>query len=242
MVPLIRAELRRVVGRRGSFYGSIAFALLITAIAIAADDATSGSVSIDHITSAGRISGLLGIVVMGALAGSYDTAQGTMRYLVLTGVPRWKLAVVRLVGLLLATLPMAIMIIVLGLIASSGVGDGPSGNAVPDAIWAVLSTLWIWALVSASIGMLMRSNGPAIAASVVLFIGGSLITGAVSSYISESLASYLLPSAFAQVSDLQGQHGDGDFKIALGVAFVVLAVWLVALVALAIARVNRDEY
>ena len=30
-------------------------------------------------------------VLVGALAGSYDTSQGTMRYLVMTGVPRRRL-------------------------------------------------------------------------------------------------------------------------------------------------------
>jgi hypothetical protein len=241
MVGLLRAELRRIVGRRGSFYGSIAFALLIVVITILAANPDDGDEAFEFVANAGRFSGLLGVVVMGALAGSYDTANGTMRYLVLTGVPRWKIAIVHLLGIMLAVLPMALMILVIGFVWGSATDGGIGGNALPENVWAVLATLWTWGLVSTSIGMLMRSNGPAIAVSVVLFFGGTLITGLVSEFISESLSNYLLPSAFEQVASLT-HAGDDDFKLALGAAFAVLAVWIAALTALAVARTNRDEY
>ena len=43
-------------------------------------------------------------VLVGALAGSYDTAQGTMRYLVMTGVPRRRLYATRVLGTAITTL------------------------------------------------------------------------------------------------------------------------------------------
>ncbi len=241
MVPLLRAELRRIVGRRGSFYGALAFAALIVVIAVLAATPDEDDTAIEIASAAGRYSGLLGVVVMGALAGSYDTANGTMRYLVLTGVPRWKLAVVRLLGIMLAVLPMALMILVVG-IAWGASQDDLSGKLVLESLWAILATLWTWGLVAASVGMLMRSNGPAIAVAIVLFFGGTLITGLVSEYISESLSNYLLPSAFEQVASLEKAGGDNDFKLALGGAFAVLLVWIGALTAFAVTRVNRDEY
>jgi ABC-type transport system involved in multi-copper enzyme maturation permease subunit len=242
MLALVRAELRRIVGRRGAFYGAIVFALIIVAITIVADDPQSGATAMDHVATAGRWAAVLGVIVMGALAGSYDTANGTMRYLVLTGVPRWQLAVVRLLGIMVAVLPIAFLILVIGYLSAMGVGDGPSGKAVGESVWAVLSTVWVWGLVSTSIGMLMRSNGAAIAVSVVLFAGGVLITGLVAQFISETLANYLLPAAFVQVADLLQKGGEEDMALSLGAAFAVLAVWLVALTAAAIARVQRDEY
>lgn len=242
MFALLRAELRRITGRRGAFYGSIVFALIIMGIAIAVDDAQSGATAMDRAATAGRYAGLLGVVVMGALAGSYDTAQGTMRYLVLTGVPRWQLAVVRILGMMAAVLPMALLILVISYVSAMGVGDGPSGKVVGETVWAVLATLWTWGIVSVSIGMLMRSNGPAIAVSVVLFFGGALITGLVAEFISETLANYLLPTVFEQVAALIKPGGDEDLALSLGAAFAVLAVWLIALSAAAIARVQRDEY
>lgn len=241
MVPLLGAELRRIVGRRGSFYGSIAFAALIVVIAVLAANPNEDDTAIEIVSAAGRYSGLLGVVVMGALAGSYDTANGTMRYLVLTGVPRWKLALVRLLGIMLAVLPMSAMILVVGIIWGSSEG-GLDGKEVLESVWAVLITLWTWGLVACSVGMLMRSNGPAIAVSIVLFFGGTLITGLVYEFISETLSNYLLPSVFEQVASLEGKDGDGDFAIALGAAFAGLVVWIGALTALAITRTNRDEY
>jgi ABC-type transport system involved in multi-copper enzyme maturation permease subunit len=242
MLPLIGAELRRVIGRRGSFYGSILFALIIMGITIAVDDAQSGATAMERVATAGRYAGLLGVVVMGALAGSYDSANGTMRYLVLTGVPRWQLAVVRILGIMVAVLPMALLILVIAYVSSMGVGDGPSGKVVGESLWAVLATLWTWGIVSVSIGMLMRSNGSAIAVSVVLFFGGGLITALVAEFISETLANYLLPTVFEQVAALIKPGGDEDLALSLGAAFAVLAVWLIALSAAAIARVQRDEY
>lgn len=239
MTSLLRAELRRTVGRRGSFWGAIAFTVLILVIAVLAVNPTQEDSPIEIASAAGRYAGLLGVVVMGALAGSYDTANGTMRYLVLTGVPRWKLAIVRLLGIMLAVLPMAAIILAVGILWGTSEG-GLEGKDIAESVWAVLATLWTWGLVSASVGMLMRSNGPAIAVSIVLFFGGTLITGLVSSFISESLSNYILPSAFEQVASLEGK-GD-NFDIALGAAFFALVVWLGALTALAIVRTNRDEY
>ncbi|CAB4956751.1 unannotated protein [freshwater metagenome] len=241
MVPLLRAELRRIVGRRGSFFGSLGFAALILVIALLAADPDQDDTAVEIIATAGRYAGLLGVVVMGALAGSYDTANDTMRYLVLTGVPRWKLAVVRLLGIMLAVLPMTAMILVVGIAWGASEG-GLEGSAILDSLWAVLITLWTWGLVACSVGMLMRSNGPAIAVSIVLFFGGTLITGLVYEFISETLSNYLLPSVFEQVASLEGKDSDADFAIPLGAAFAGLAVWLGALTALAITRTNRDEY
>lgn len=238
---LLRAELTRVVGRRGSFWGTIAFAVVIMIIAIVASDPSDGGEGLENVTTAGRYAGLLGVAIMGALAGSYDTANGTMRYLVLTGESRTRLALVRVLGIAVAVLPLAVIVLAFGLAFGATQDVSPTGTDVGNAVWATLSTLWTWGIVSVAIGMLMKSNGPAIAVSLVLFFGGALITGIVSTYIDETLANYLLPQAFAQVSELTG-GGDDDFRLALGTAFVVLGVWIVALTVLAVARVKRDEY
>lgn len=242
MLRLLGAEVRRITGRRASFYGATAFAVLITVLAVVLADQNDGNQALENFTGAGRYAGLLGIVVMGALAGSYDTANGTMRYLVLTGVPRWQLAVVRLLGIMVAALPMAAIVLVISIVAASSEAGGITGDAVVHAIWAVLATLWTWGVVSTGIGMLMRSNGPAIAASVVLFFGGALITGLVAEFVSETLANYLLPVVFDQVAVWEGKGGTEDYRLALGTAIFALVVWLGAIVALAVARVQRDEY
>ncbi|MDX8151634.1 hypothetical protein SK069_08530 [Patulibacter brassicae] len=235
MIALVRAETRRITGRRGSFWGGLGFVATILVIAVLANG-DDGADKLEATSTIGRYAGLLSVVVMGALAGSYDTANGTMRYLVLTGVPRWQLAVVRLLGIMVTTIPMALLILVVALVTAGGSFDGTD---VGNAVWATFSTLWVWGVVCAAIGMLLRSNGPAIAAGVVLFFGGSLITSLVYEYLSETVGNYLFPGLFAQVSELSD---DDDFKISLAAAFVGLAVWIAAIVALAIGRVRRDEY
>jgi hypothetical protein len=239
MTSLLGAELRRIVGRRGSFWGGIAFAVLITVIVVLTATPSDGDDAVDIGTTVGQFSGLIGAVVMGALAGSYDTANGTMRYLVLTGVPRWKIAITHLLGVMIAVLPMAAIVMVIALAWGSSTG-GMTSDGILEGLWGVLSTYWTWGVLSAAIGMLMRSNGPAIAVSIVLVVGGTAITGAIGAFISESLAGYLLPAVFGQVSSLS--HMDDDFRLSLGVAFVALAVWIVAIAGLAVARINRDEY
>jgi ABC-type transport system involved in multi-copper enzyme maturation permease subunit len=245
MVPLLRAELRRIVGRRGSFYGTIAFSMLFVVLTVAFADPKNGKDAVDAVSVLGRYSGVLGVVVLGALAGSYDTASGTMRYLVLTGVPRWKLAVVRLLGVMVAVVPLTILISVVA-VAYGASQDGMTGKDAAGAVWATLATLWIWGLVAASVGMVMKSNGPAIAVGVVLFFGGILITGLVASQVSESLANYLLPTVAEQVSSLDSKGADSingrPLQLALGGGLAVLVIWLAALTALAVARTNRDEY
>jgi ABC-type transport system involved in multi-copper enzyme maturation permease subunit len=245
MVPLLRAEVRRIAGRRGSFYGSIAFALICVALAVIFADPDSETTAIDIVSGVGRYAGVLGIIVLGALAGSYDTANGTMRYLVLTGVPRWKLAVAHLLGVVLAVIPLTALIMVVGVVWGASEGD-LTGSGFGESLWAVLSTLWIWGLVAAAVGMLMKSNGPAIAVSVVLFFGGIIITGVIASQVSSDVANFLLPTVAEQVSGLDAKGADSisGEPLAVGLAggFVVLAIWLAGLAGLAITRTNRDEY
>ena len=57
-------------------------------------------------------------VLVGALAGSYDTAQGTMRYLVMTGVPRRRLYATRVLGMAIATIICCLPAIALGIVAA----------------------------------------------------------------------------------------------------------------------------
>ena len=88
-----------------------------------------------------------------------------------------------------------------------------------------------------AIGSLLRSNGAAIGVALGFALGGSVITALAANYISETASSYLLPYATPIVASLEG-----DSHISLGVAFVVVAVWLVAFLAAGLVRTLRDEY
>ena len=152
-------------------------------------------------------------VLVGALAGSYDTAQGTMRYLVMTGVPRRRLYAHararhgdRDRALLRA-------------------GDRPRDrrrlrpaatarptirrfSAVVGAVWAYLVNPLVFGLVSMAVGSLLHSNGAAIGVSLGFSLGGGILTGARRAYVSETLAGYLLPAATDIVAQLDQQRRD----------------------------------
>ena len=55
---------------------------------------------------------------------------------------------------------------------------------------------------SVAVGSLLHSNGAAIGVSLGFSLGGGILTGLVGSYVSETLASYLLPAATDIVAQL----------------------------------------
>ncbi|EHN10957.1 hypothetical protein PAI11_21860 [Patulibacter medicamentivorans] len=250
MSPLLRAELLRITHRRGSFYGAVGATAALTVIAVLVvllNDPKGGQQSLSDITDIGQYVAVFGAIAVGALAGSYDTANGTMRYLVLTGVPRWRLALVRVPALMIALLAAVAVPVVLGLLVGLMVGSdgGPAvtGSDALEDVWKVVSAVWIWGIVSLSVGTLMRSNGPAIAVAMVLFIAGRLITVLIGTEVSKDLAQVLLPRPADNVVNLSHtSFFDDSVHVSLAGSFVLLAVWLAALLALAVGRVRRDEY
>ena len=155
MITLLPGEVRRQTGRRGSFYGSMAF-LLLFGIALAIWAATTSS-SPTFSTIVNNGSGLLQFttvicaVITGAIAGAYDTDQGTMRYLVLTGRPRWQLVSVRYLGMIctvvLFTLP-AMMLVLLTAAVFGGSGTTATGDPVgSSALFDLFYKVWLGGVV-----------------------------------------------------------------------------------------------
>ncbi len=240
---LIGYELRRIVGRKGSFLGvmGVAFVIaILVALLVNGDDQSE-----DVWSQVLGIPLVFGATVVGALAGSYDTAQGTMRYLVLTGVPRWKLVTIRIPALVLA---IALISAPAAAAAFYGMstGDATSTEMI-RSVGGSVTYAAIWGIVSMVIGTLLRSNGAGIAVALVLFLVGNIITAAVQSQISQTVGDFLLPnvvSVFALFGHVPTANGGGpEFSdMAWATSAAALAVWLVGLAALAIARVERDEY
>ncbi|WP_320671138.1 ABC transporter permease subunit [Patulibacter defluvii] len=250
MTPLLRAELTRITRRRGSFFGAIGITAAITVIAvivILVNDPRGGESSFRDITSVGQYVGVFAAIVVGALAGSYDTANGTMRYLVLTGVPRWQLTLIRVPALMIALCALVVLPILLGLVVGATIGtDGGSAMSAKETlndVWSCFAAVWIWGVVSLAVGTLMRSNGPAIAVGIVLFVAGSLITGLIGSEVSKEVANVLLPRPAGTVISLDDTSDFlDDDHVSIAGSFVLLGAWLAALLGLAVWRVRRDEY
>jgi ABC-type transport system involved in multi-copper enzyme maturation permease subunit len=244
VTTVLGAEVRRIVGRRGSFWSALLIGfgavviMLIVRLTQAGD--VGGTELLDAMGPISLIATLMAVLV-GALAGSYDTAQGTMRYLVMTGVPRRRLYATRVLGTALATIICCLPAIALGIVAAFALRyndfNGPTAGSVLGAIWAYLVNPVVYGLVSVGVGSLLRSNGAAIGVSLGFALGGGVITGLVNAYVSESLSGYLLPAAAPIVASL-----DRHAEVPLAAAFVALAAWLALLVGAGLWRTLGDEY
>lgn len=259
MITLVAAEVRRQTGRRGTFWGSMAVCLLITLL-LAIWMLTSSSTP-SHWDVINNGTGLLAAfavicaVVIGAVAGSYDTDQGTMRYLVLTGRPRREIVLTRFaslpITLTLVLLPAILVVLVLGLLggpdplpiaAEQGLRTG--GAQVFDLFWTVLMSGWLYGTLALAIGTFLRSNAVAIAVAIVLNFSGILAAALIHQYVSHTLGNAFFPVVAGAVVDREEvSAGDGMAgAISLSGSVLILVLWLVVLVGAAWLRVERSEY
>lgn len=245
MIGLIPAEVRRQVGRKGSFWGATAWITLFGLgifLWVIFSSKDTGFKVLDNGAGLMMFAVALASIVVGATAGAYDVDQGIMRYLVMTGRPRWQLVFVRVPGLMatviLMSLPAIVLILLGSLLAPS---PGASGGDYFDLFYATWMTGFLYGLLSLAIGMFLKSNGVAIAVAVVLNFAGILIAGAIFEYVSEDLANGFYPIvATTVIARDAGSGADASFSVATSAVLVV--VWLVAIFGAAFARVQRAEY
>ena len=246
---MILATLRTITGRRGSFIGSAAVALaavLITIVIVyivhqnnTAEYASAGGKPLLDATTAVLI--LLGTViaiVLGALAGSYDVAQGTMRYLLLAGPSRWSIYLSRSIAVLIASCMVLIPALIVALIACfvlpTASQDSMSAANVGSTIWNVLLLVATYGLISMGIGSLLKSNGAAIAIALVINIGVTPAIALLSEW-NQTLGDLALPVVLDTL-------GGGDSSISIGVAVIAFAGWMAIFLGAGWWRVSRDEY
>jgi ABC-type transport system involved in multi-copper enzyme maturation permease subunit len=243
---MLAAEVRRIAGRKGSFWSAVGIGLAAIALMIvirlanADDEDPGGTLVLDAMGPISLVATVMTILI-GALAGSYDTAQGTMRYLVMTGVPRRRLYLTRAAGTAIATvlscLPAIVLCIAAAFLCSHDASLDPSATDVLGGIWAYLAFPLVFGLVSVGVGSLLRSNGAAIGVSLAFALGGSLLTVLAAEYVSEAAASYRLPAATPVVAAVAGAS-----DLSLGAGFAVVAAWVVAFLAAGLWRTEHDEY
>ena len=247
---MIAATTRTIVGRRGTFLGGAALALLVViAVAVvrvivnARDPETHPSIGgFWYLESAIGLLFFIGILVgilMGALAGSYDVAQGTMRYLLMTGRSRIAIYATRAVALVLsvfvALAPAVALALVLGFALPYTDEQGIFTRDLLGDLWSIVLFVGAYALVSMGIGSLLRSNGAAITVALVINFALTPVIIAVAAW-SERVASFALPVALGTLT------GDDDTEISIGLAAVAVAGWLALFLGAGWARIARDEY
>ena len=246
---MIAATARTIVGRRGTFLSTVALAFLaviavaVTRAIVNARDpeihpSIGGAIFVENAGGFIFLIGVLGGVLMGALAGSYDAAQGTMRYLLMTGVSRTRIYVSRGVALVLcvyvALLPALLLMLVLALVLPQPDGAGIDMHDLLATLWGIALFSGVYALVSMGIGSLLHSNGAAI--TIALLINFALTPALfVIAVWSERVASLALPAALGTLT------GD-DSEIGYGLATVAVLCWLALFLGGGLARIQRDEY
>jgi len=246
---MIGATLRTITGRKGSFLGGTLFVIITVLIVIVARivihdlrpgriPSTGGQGMLDGATSTIFLFGVVVAILIGSLSGSYDVAQGTMRYLVITGARRSQVYGARIVALTLAVLLMLAVPIALGALASVALphtaADAITAGEVADFVWTSVVFAVVFGLISMGIGSLMRSNGPAIAISLVFSIGFSPLVLLLYS-VNDTLGDATLLSSLGRIS------GD-DSGLPIPLAATSVVAWVAAFLGVGWWRVNRDEY
>ena len=246
---MILATLRTIIGRRGSFFGAAGTALgaviltIVIVYVVHVRDteefaSAGGRPLLDATTAVLVLVGVVIAIVLGALAGSYDVAQGTMRYLLLAGPSRWSIYASRVAAVLLAgwlvLLPALIVALIASAVLPTASQDTMSATNIGSSVWNVLLLSGTYALISMGIGSLLRSNGAAIAIALVINIGVAPALALVSSW-NQTLGDLALPAVL-------GELGGSDTSLPLALAAVAVVAWLALFLGAGWWRVSRDEY
>jgi hypothetical protein len=247
---MIVATLRTITGRKGSFLGGTAVVLASVIIVIVVllvvhelrpgrNPSIGGQPMLDGARGAVWLLGVVVAILIGSLAGSYDAAQGTMRYLVITGARRSQIYAARTVALVLAVLLMLAGPIALGGLAAVALphssADAVTAGEIADYVWTNVIFVVVFALISMGIGSVMRSNGPAIAISLVFSIGFTPLLLLLYS-VSKTLGDLTL------ISSLDGVTGGDDHAVSTPASALAVVAWVALFWAAGGLRVQHDEY
>jgi hypothetical protein len=245
-----RALLRTIVGRKGSFLGTAGVtlgAVVIVAVVLIVvhalrpgrNPSIGGQPMLDGVAGAVWLLGGVGAIVIGALAGSYDVAQGTMRYLVLTGMHRVGLYAARTAALvaavILALAPALLVGTLLVVALPSEAADDVKPSELADVLWTCLLWPVVFALIAMGIGSLLRSNGAAVAIALFFAFAATPLLGLVS-LASRTLGDLMLLPALDRVT------GGDDSSVSVAAAAVAVVVWVLAFWSAGAIRIQRDEY
>jgi ABC-type transport system involved in multi-copper enzyme maturation permease subunit len=246
---MIRATLRTITGRKGSFLGGAIVVLVVVVIVIVANivihelrpgrnPSMGGQGMLDAVAGAVFLFGVVVAILIGSLAGSYDVAQGTMRYLVITGARRSQIYAARIAALILAIFLMLAVPVALGAITAVALphtaADGITAGELVDYVWTAALFAVVFGLISMGIGSMLRSNGPAIAISLIFSIGFTPLLLLLYS-LSDTLGDATLASSLDRISG-------GNDGLPIAAAGLAVVIWVAAFLGIGAVRVLRDEY
>ncbi len=246
MIAVARAELGRMLRRRGLVITAVAIpAVVVVVIAIiqmvlhTRNPQEYPIVGGSSMLSAGQLVAyflLILATLIGATLGAEDTVNGTLRYILLTGFSRIRLYLVRLpivaiIGILVS-LPALLLLIIAAVVLPHEGAPSISASDLWQAFLLFAATTTVYGLIAYGIGTAIRSTGGAIAVALGLNIVGLNLVGAIALW-QPSIEDWLLPIALARVTE------GGDTSI--GVALLALLIWCGAFLVVGLARALRTE-
>jgi hypothetical protein len=246
MITVAVAELRRMLSRRGLILTSVIVPVgivLIVSIArlvLHSRDAAAhpivGGASLFEFHQVIVVISVIFGTVMGAMFGAEDVANGTLRYILLTGYSRVRLYVTRVPVLLIVAIVVAIPAFVLLAVCAlvlPHTGDvGITTGTVGRALETLVLTVGIYALIAYGIGVTIRSTGGAIAVALGLNLIGITLFNLLTLEF-PGVKPWLLDHALLRVTE------GGDTSIAI--AIVALIVWPSAFLTVGLVRALRTE-
>jgi ABC-type transport system involved in multi-copper enzyme maturation permease subunit len=243
---MIVQEILKIMRRRGMFWSACAIplvavvAVLVIDLIIRANNSDNYIGGQDLLEAHSAFIGLAGFIMaalVGAQAGAYDVANGTFRYLVMTGRSRLSLYLARWVAFAVVMIIAAVPAL---LVASLSVAvlpnDGDPSAGFTDHVtgwWSVILPTLVYGSIALGVGALLKSVGAAIAVALVLNFG-SIIFLPLLTLLNERIDDFLLSGAVTRIL------GEGESSLIL--AIVVALVWTGAFFGAGALRTVRAEY
>lgn len=244
MRRMIEADLLKLRRRRGLWFTALGLpgaliVLVFVLTATGAADLEGGSAFVQDLGGALAVVCPVLAVLIGARQGSDERAAGTLRYQLLTGVPRERLLLSKLAVLVIACGLLATLGTFTAVICGSLLG-GDAAVSVTDCFdvwWESLLPSLCYGAISFGVGLLMGSTGPAIAISLVLnFVGANVL--AALTLISDVFANVVLPIG---IDRLTSNTLTGEDAISLGAAIALVIAWPLVFVGAAYAKLRTLE-
>ncbi len=241
MIAVARAELGRMLRRRW---------LIITAAAIpAAVVVMSTSIQMVHYSHGalmirdGEIVTFVLLILatlIGATLGAEDTANGTLRYILLTGFSRIRLYLVRLpivaiVGILVSLPALPILVIAVVVLPNEG-APSISASDLWQTFLSFAATTTVYGLIAYGIGTAIRSTGGAIAVALGINIVGMNLARLIALW-QPGAEDWTLPVALANATGSVTASGDTSIVFAL----LALLIWCGVFLVVGLARALRTE-
>jgi ABC-type transport system involved in multi-copper enzyme maturation permease subunit len=254
VIALIRADMLKLVRRRGLMIAAIVIVIGLPVIVVAVRaigraanpdvfDAYGGGDGYDVILGVLGFGLFVTTILLGAVAGSTDESRGVFRDLVATGVSRPRLALARIPAVIAVIIPFALLTYLLALTVGSAISGTGSMPAVGDLLrdgGDLVVAIGIYAAIAVGLSSLTGSLSVSL---TVLFMWFLIIEPILMNLsVLGDARRFLLSPAQTAITRPSGRiEGQEVFGLSVAAGALILAAWLVVFVASGVWRVSRRD-